>query len=68
MLHAVDKEKEKKVKKSNIDMIEIDLSYLVEDMQEEGFDLDQYILFDSVRWWIYKTKIKVKKISYIKNI
>lgn len=56
--HEVDKEKEEKVKKSKIDMIEIDLSHIVEDMQKEGFDLDQYILFDSVRWWIYKTKIE----------
>lgn len=56
--HAVDEEKEKKVKKFKIDMLEIDLSHIVEDMQKEGFDLDQYILFDSVRWWIYKTKIE----------
>lgn len=56
--HAVNKEKEKKVKKSKIDMIEIDLSYIAEDMQEKEFDLDGYILFDAVRWWIYKTKVE----------
>ena len=56
--HAVNKEKEKKVKKSKIDMIEIDLSYIAEDMQEKEFDLDDYILFDAVRWWIYKTKVE----------
>lgn len=39
-------------------MLEIDLSHLVKDMQKEGFDLDQYILFDSTRWWIYKTRIE----------
>ena len=55
--HSVGKEKGKKVKKSNIDMIEIDLSHLVEEMQEGGFDLDQYILLGSKRHWIYKTKI-----------
>lgn len=39
-------------------MIEICLSYIKEDMQEDGFDLDQYILFKAIRCWIYKTKVK----------
>lgn len=56
--HAVDKQKENKVKKYNMDMIEIDLSHIVEDMQDVDFDLDQYILFSAVRWWIYKTKVE----------
>ena len=56
--HAVDKEKENKVKQSNIDMLEIDLNYILEDMQEMEFDLERYILFEAVRWWIYKTKVE----------
>lgn len=56
--HEVDKEKEEKVKKSKIDMIEICLSYIKEDMQDEEFNLDEYILFKAIRWWIYKTKVE----------
>ena len=56
--HEVDMEKEKKVKNSKIDMIEIYLSYIKEDMQDEGFDLDEYILSKAVRRWIFKTKVE----------
>lgn len=56
--HEVDKEKEEKVKKSKIDMIEICLEDIKEEMQEEGFDLDQYILYNATRWWINKTKVE----------
>lgn len=56
--HAVDKDKEKKVKQSNIDMIEIDLKDIAEKMQDKEFDLERYILFDSLKWWIYKTRVK----------
>lgn len=56
--HEVDKEKEEKVKKSKIDMIEICLDDIKEEMQEEGFDLNQYILYNATRWWINKTKVE----------
>lgn len=56
--HAVDKDKEKKVKQSKIDMIEIDLNDIAEKMQDKEFDLERYILFDSLKWWIYKTRVK----------
>ena len=56
--HEEDKEKEKKVKKTKIDMIEICLSSIKEDMQDEEFNLDEYILFKAIRWWIYKTKVE----------
>lgn len=56
--HEVDKEKEEKVKKSKIDMIEICLDDIKEEMQEEGFDLNRYILYNATRWWINKTKVE----------
>ena len=56
--HEVDKGKEEKVKKSKIDMIEICLDDIKEEMQEEGFNLDQYILYNATRWWINKTKVE----------
>ena len=56
--HEVDLDKEKKVRESQIDMIEICLDEIKEYMQEKDFDLDKYILFDSQRRWIYKTKVE----------
>lgn len=56
--HEVDFDKEKKVRESQIDMIEICLDEIKEDMQEKDFDLDNYILFDSPRRWIYKTRVE----------
>ena len=36
-----------------------------EDMQDEEFNLDEYILFKAIRWWIYKTKVeRVEKNLY----
>ena len=56
--HEVDDTKKLKVKESNIDMIEIDLSYFEEDYEsEQKFDLDRYILEKADRKWIYKTYI-----------
>lgn len=56
--HAVNEEKEEKVKKAGIDMIEINLGHILEDMQDEKFDMDRYILYDSFRSWIYKTRVR----------
>lgn len=56
--HEVDKQKEEKVKKSKVDMIEICLSFIKEDMQKDDFDLDQYILFNAIRGWIFKTRVE----------
>ena len=68
--HEVDDTKKLKVKESNIDMIEIDLSYFEEDYEsEQKFDLDRYILEKADRKWIYKTYInnidnKIKNLIY----
>lgn len=68
--HEVDNIKELKVKKSNIDMIEIDLSYFEEDYEfEQKFNLDEYILEKADRRWIHKTHInnidnKIKSLIY----
>ena len=56
--HEVDFDKEKKVRESQIDMIEICLDEIKKDMQEKDFELDKYILFDSPRRWIYKTRVE----------
>lgn len=57
--HCVDKNKTEKVEKSGIDMIEIDLSDVREILKEENeFDLNEYILFEAPRKWIYKSYIE----------
>lgn len=63
--HAVDDEKRIKVMKNNIDMVEIDLSNIVELMDEE-FDFKKYLLEYADRKWIYKTEI-IEKENEIKN-
>lgn len=39
-------------------MIEICLDDIKEEMQEEGFDLNRYILYNATRWWINKNKVE----------
>lgn len=56
--HAVDKEKENKVRNNKINMLEIDVTDIVEQMNKENFDIKKYILFDAIRWWIYKSKLE----------
>ena len=58
--HGVDEVKARKAKESDIDMIEIYLGGIENEMFEEGFDLEKYILEDAIRLWIYKTKIETK--------
>lgn len=55
--HGCNEEKINKVKKSNIDMIEIDLSSIYSCLDENEFNLDEYILKHASRKWIYKTRL-----------
>lgn len=48
--HFVDKEKENKVRNNKINMLEIDLTDIVEQINNENFDIEKYILFDAIRW------------------
>ena len=39
-------------------MIEICLEDIKEEMSKESFDLNQYILYNAIKWWINKTKVE----------
>ena len=66
--HAVDDIKTKKVFESEIDTIEIDLTLVeIEMLENRNFNLDEYILKEAPRKWIYKSYIDEfdKIIKYI---
>lgn len=59
--HEVDEIKKEKVFNQKIDMIEIYLGCVQYEINNEGFDLDQYILNNAISSWIYKTRIENKE-------
>lgn len=59
--HEVDCIKTEKVYKKKMDMIEIDLGLVKYEIENNEFDLEEYILNNAIRWWIYKTKIETEE-------
>lgn len=59
--HEVDCIKNEKVYKKKTDMIEIDLGLVKYEIENNEFDLEEYILNNAMRWWIYKTKIETEE-------
>lgn len=54
--HKVDREKYLKVKKANVNMIEIDLSDMQDYIDMEDFDIEDYVLNKAERKWIFGKK------------